>query len=124
MHIRHSDFRHGELPMGSSPPWQCSRQRLQLLHAAGSLSSPSTDHRETAPSNAPSGQIERHQNRVMRKLIARITRNKTPRKIPCVKCACRNSNTTEPSTAWINPPVALIAAMWLCSIGVRAARTT
>ncbi len=30
MHIRHSDLRHGAPPMGSSPPWQWSRQRLHL----------------------------------------------------------------------------------------------
>ena len=44
--------------MGSSPPWQCSRQRLQLLQASGSLSSPRTDQRETTPSSAPSGQSD------------------------------------------------------------------
>ena len=84
MHIRHSDLRHGAPPMGSSPPWQWSRQRLQLLQRSGSLCSPSTDQRDTAPSSAPSGQIARHQNRVTRKLAARIARNKMPSTSPCV----------------------------------------
>ena len=49
MHIRHSALRHGTPPMGSSPPWQLSRQRLHLSQASGSLCSPSTLQRETAP---------------------------------------------------------------------------
>ena len=44
--------------MGSSPPWQLSRQRLHLSQRCGSLCSPSTHQRETAPSSAPSGQID------------------------------------------------------------------
>ena len=56
--------------MGSSPPWQLSRQRLHLSQASGSLCSPSTHQRETAPSSAPSGQIERHQSRVTRRLAS------------------------------------------------------
>jgi hypothetical protein len=40
MHIRHSDLRQGTPPMGSSPPWQLSRQRLHLSQAGRVLVQP------------------------------------------------------------------------------------
>src|ERR1039458_9905607 len=78
MHIRHSALRHAAPPMGSSPPWQLSRQRLQLLHFSASLCNPSTDQRDTAPNSAPSGQIERHHRRVTRRLPDRTSIDKKP----------------------------------------------
>src|ERR1019366_2628365 len=88
MHIRHSALRHGAPPIGSSPPWQCIRQRLHLSQLSASLCSPSTLQRDTAPSSAPNGQIERHHSRVTRKLAARIAINRIPSTNPCAKCAC------------------------------------
>ena len=115
MHIRHSDLRHGTPPIGSSPPWQFSRQRLHLSQFDASLCSPRIDQRETAPSKAPKGQIARHHNRVMRRLAHRITRNSTPSTSPCAKCAWRKSSTVACRAACSVSPVPLIHATWLCS---------
>ena len=51
----HSAWCHGTPPIGSSPPWHRSRQRLQSLQCSGFLTRPSKDHRDTMPNNAPSG---------------------------------------------------------------------
>ena len=117
MHMRHSDLRQGTPPMGSSPPWQCSRQRLHLSHAAGSLCRPRMDQRETKPRSAPSGQIARHQKRVTRRLAARIMRNRTPSTRLCGKCAWRKSRTVKSRRAWEISPVLFRKPMWLCSRG-------
>src|ERR1019366_5318617 len=75
MHRWHSDLRHWAPGMGSSPPWQWSRQRLQSSQWLGCFSRPKMAQREARPSSPPSGQTARHQKRVMRKFAARIRKN-------------------------------------------------
>ena len=123
MHMRHSDLRHGAPPIGSSPPWQFNSQRLQRLHFSESLWRPRMEKRDAAPSNAPSGQMERHHRRVTRRLAARMSRNRTPSTRPWAKCVWRKSRTVACNTLCSVVPVALMNAMWLCSRGVSTART-
>ena len=92
----HSALRQRLEAIGSSAPWQCSRQRLQSSQWPSFFSRPSTAQREITPSSAPSGHSARHQKRVMRKFSAKMTMKMSPRKKACRKYGCLKLSTRCP----------------------------
>ena len=124
MHIRHSALRHGTPPIGSSPPWQCNRQRLQLSQLAGILvqpeNRPARNHAEQRAQRADRPAPQPRDAQAGRRGSAR---NKIPSTRPCAKCAWRKSSTVACRARASVPPVVLMRAMWLCSSGASTART-
>ena len=84
----HSAFRQAAPGTGSSPPWQCSRQRRQSSHLSSCLRIWTSDQREHTPSRAPSGQMARHQKRVTRELRTSTNTNSVPIRNAPWKCGC------------------------------------
>ncbi len=107
----HSALRHCAPGMGSSPPWQCCRQRRQLSHFESSLRICTSDQREQTPSSAPSGQIARHQKRVTRLLRTSTKTKSEPTRNAWWKCGCLKLSTVafrKPearSTTTFAPPI-------------------
>ena len=94
----HSALRQVAPGIGSSPPWQCSRQRRQSSHFSSCLRICTSDQREQTPSSAPSGQMARHQKRVTPRLSASRKTNRPPMRTRRWKCGCLKLMTVAPST--------------------------
>ena len=90
--------------------WQRLKREGRL-----SLTRPSTDQRETIPSNAPKGQNARHQKRVMRKFKAATKTKKMPSHIPKRKYGCLKLSSSQPSTKCNALPRVCTKANRLCS---------
>ncbi len=87
-HRWHSALRHVAPGIGSSPPWQWSRQRRHSSHFSSCLRIWRSDQREQTPSIAPRGQMARHQKRVTRVLRTRTKTNRVPMSSAPLKCGC------------------------------------